>query len=674
MVKIGTVLGGKYEILKQIGRGGMSIVYVAMDIRLNKRWAVKEIKEEGNRNRQALLKGLKIEANILKQADHPVLPRIVDVIDFEGKIFVVMDYIEGRTLSEILKRDGAQPQEQVIEWAKDLCGALQYLHSMNPPVIYRDMKPSNIMVKPDGNVKLIDFGAAKEQCIEKMADTTVLGTRGYAAPEQFGDEEGHGIYRTDERTDIYSLGATLYHVLTGKNPGEPPYEIKPICEWNPELSKGLEKIICKCTMPDPAKRYSSCEELLYDLEHYKELDDAYQRAHLKKKMPFLLCGLLIFCLGAAAVTGYVGKKREQKRNYDDLIVQGCHCVAKGKYQEAAALYTDAITNVDSSRSEAYLELLNLYIYYLDAPEAGLAKMADYIDRGYGGMDKDQRLIFAVAMGYFDVQRDYRTSAFYFDILDRERYPAAPYYSAVALAMSDLNVDYETLLSKLLLFEKENDESGNFENKLMNYKLLCVVYARCLNRMNNADEHLVTVAEKGLELLDGYEGESIKAEYYAIYYQYMAQGYASMGRRFMESDTERGTAYYEQALSCCSLILEIIPKTDGDTIGSISDASLREAKYCQKAEILTALGQYEEACQTYEKAEEEYAYSSISLYVGHLTLLCRMEEQVTTDVAQWDYVKINALYEEGAKVPQMAEDYRWRQLTVKLAPLFEGKGK
>ena len=247
MTRVGTILGGKYEILKKIGQGGMSIVYLAMDTHLNKQWAVKEIKKSKSQNTKTLLKSLQREANILKMVDHPVLPRIVDIINHNGTVFVVMDYIEGRPMSEVLKLEGAQSQEQTIEWAKDLCSALNYLHSMDPPIIYRDMKPSNIMLKPDGKVKLIDFGTAKEFDVESIADTTALGTRGYAAPEQFGDARGRGIYRTDARTDIYSLGATLYHIVTGKNPSEPPYVIKKIRDWNPNLSNGLEKIIDKCT-------------------------------------------------------------------------------------------------------------------------------------------------------------------------------------------------------------------------------------------------------------------------------------------------------------------------------------------------------------------------------------------------------------------------------------------
>ena len=265
MTKEGTVLDGKYEILAEVGRGGMSIVYLARDKRLNKQWAVKEIKNDGKKSAKTLLKGLEREANILKNVDHPVLPRIVDIINQDGTIYVVMDYIEGDTIQDRLKKEGAQPQELVVEWGLQLASALNYLHNMNPPVIYRDMKPSNVMIKPEGGVKLIDFGTAKEYEIENNADTTALGTRGYAAPEQFGDSKGRGIYNTDARTDIYNLGATLYHIVTGKNPCEPPYEIKPIREWNPMLSSGLEKIILKCTQKNADRRYQTIGDLLADL-------------------------------------------------------------------------------------------------------------------------------------------------------------------------------------------------------------------------------------------------------------------------------------------------------------------------------------------------------------------------------------------------------------------------
>ena len=222
MLREGTVLDEKYEILRRIGEGGMSIVYLGRNNRLNMQLAVKEIKNDGSKSTSILLKGLEREANILKDVDHPVIPRIIDIVKYGGTVCVIMDFIEGVNLADKLKSEGALAQEDVIEWSLELASALDYLHSMKPPIIYRDMKPSNVMLRPEGGVKLIDFGTAKTYEIENNADTTALGTRGYAAPEQFGDAQGRGIYKTDARTDIYNLGATLYHIVTGKNPQEPP--------------------------------------------------------------------------------------------------------------------------------------------------------------------------------------------------------------------------------------------------------------------------------------------------------------------------------------------------------------------------------------------------------------------------------------------------------------------
>lgn len=673
MTRVGTVLGGKYEILKKIGQGGMSIVYLAMDTHLNKQWAIKEIKKDKKQDTKTLLKGLQMEANILKMVDHPVLPRIVDIINYKGTVFVVMDYIEGRPLNEVLKLEGAQPQDKVVEWAKDLCSALDYLHSMNPPIIYRDMKPSNIMLKPDGKVKLIDFGTAKEFDVESLADTTALGTRGYAAPEQFGDARGRGIHRTDARTDIYSLGATLYHIITGKNPSEPPYVIKPIREWNPTLSSGLEKILNKCTMPNPDERYQNCAELLYDLEHYEELDDAFKKVCFQKMRSFLVCAGLTVCSAVVAVTGYVGNVRQQRQNYENLMKEGYRYTVQGEYEEAVNTYMEAITEVDGSRSAAYSELMNLYINYMDDAETGLSRVTYYIDQGYQGIDENQELLLSVAMNYFDVLKDYKSSAYYFSLIDEKEHPEAEYYSTIALAMGELNVNYDSLLDSLSMFESTNDSATISINKLMNYRLLCIVYARNLNQIETAASSLITVADKGLALLEDYEDDSIKAEYYTIYNQYLTLAYEHLGDTALEKNPQEAREYYEQALECCDFILGMVSVEENNTIERITDANLREAKYCQKADIYEALGEYEEACAVYEKAEKEYAQTSIALYAGHLSLLCKMQERITTDVEQWDYKTLHALYEEGNQVPDIQKDYRWKQLTQKLSPLFEGNG-
>ena len=224
-----SVFNGKYEVLKEIGRGGMSVVYLAMDKHLNKQWAIKEIRKTGKDKKGTIyVQSLMTEANLMKRLDHPAIPRIVDIVENSEAIYVVMDYVEGESLDKVLEKFGPQPQDVVLDWAKQLADALNYLHSQTPPIIYRDMKPANVMLKPEGTVKLIDFGTAREYKGTNIADTVVLGTPGYAAPEQYGKRE------TDGRTDIYCLGMTMHYLLTGQNPCDQDYEYYPVRHWNAE--------------------------------------------------------------------------------------------------------------------------------------------------------------------------------------------------------------------------------------------------------------------------------------------------------------------------------------------------------------------------------------------------------------------------------------------------------
>lgn len=275
MAQIGTVIDGKYHILKEIGRGGMSTVYLAMDNRLNKTWTVKEIRNTNStRKDQFIIQSLVVEANLMKRLDHPAIPRIVDIIDTGSTLYVIMDYIEGVSLEEIIRNDGPQQEDSVIDWCKQVCEALLYLHNQKPPIIYRDVKPANIILKPDGIIKIIDFGIAREFKQDWNSDTTVLGTKGYAPPEQY-------VGQTDQRSDIYALGMTMHYLLTGVEPraGEPRQAVR---QLNPTLSEGIEAIIDKCVETNPEYRFQSCVDLLYALNNLKYA--AWKYGKRKKKL------------------------------------------------------------------------------------------------------------------------------------------------------------------------------------------------------------------------------------------------------------------------------------------------------------------------------------------------------------------------------------------------------
>ena len=348
MAVFGQVIDDKYEILKLIGEGGMSKVYLAMDKRLNKSWAVKEIEKKAkDRNNEIVVQSAIAEANMIKQLDNPAIVRIVDIIDNGNVIYIIEDFVEGETLEALLDADGAQPEELVVEWGKQLCEAFDYLHTRTPPIIYRDMKPANVMLTPEGKLRVIDFGIAREYKEHNLKDTTSLGTRGYAPPEQFGG-------KTDARSDIYSLGVTLFQLVTGRDPCLASTELKPVRQIDPKLSEGIETIIQKCVQHDPANRYQSCVELLYDLEHISEIGAGYRKQQKKKLRTFLTFVVAtVLCL-IVGVTGTVMRGRTNRLDYEQNIQWARNASTS---QERIGFYATAI-DISPGSVEAYQGMID----------------------------------------------------------------------------------------------------------------------------------------------------------------------------------------------------------------------------------------------------------------------------------------------------------------------------
>ncbi len=699
MTREGTVLDGKYEIWKEVGRGGMSIVYLARDKHLNKQWAVKEIKNDGSKSINTLLKSLEREANILKNVDHPVLPRIVDIIEQEGTIYVVMDFIEGTTISERLKEEGAQPQELVIEWGYQLASALDYLHNMKPPVIYRDMKPSNVMIKPEGGVKLIDFGTAKEYDTENNADTTALGTRGYAAPEQFGDSKGRGIYNTDARTDIYNLGATLYHVVTGMNPCEPPYEMKPIREWNPALSSGLEKIILKCTQPDPNDRYQNCRELMYALEHYNELDDTYRKKNKKKLALFVATVVLAIGAGITSLFGYKGVQRIKMDNYNTYIEAGNNYLIENDYVAAAEEYKKAF-ELDGTDAEAYEKYIQTYIdasheVHEDGStpldlETGLNVVANRVKAGKDGIDKNNAVLFKLAMTYFEELGDYKTAAKYFYMInkaDPDTGALAEYYLSVSSILSSTNVDAAELMDEIDRFADYNRTNFTNDNinKFVNYKTLGRIYATYINYSGVA-EKAEEVMLQAIDDLEHYTGTELDVnEYYFAYYDDLTVIYQTLAEQsgdelLRAQNYVSAVSYVDEYLN----ILEIkVDEADDADIGGGSDNRFNTAYYnkmTSKASYYIAMGKMADAEKVYQTAEERLGKTNVlssKLYAEHMDALYTDCENSSTDPTSWPRLvpdkmkRLLELYREGKDVKDIDSNKTWKKRKDTLDLLSRG---
>lgn len=262
---LGQKIEDKYELIQLLGRGGIVWTYIGRDI-TGKMWTVKVCDKTSPNFSDYQRNAIMQEAHMMMRFNHPAIPKVNDLIENENRIIVVREYIEGSTLHELLTKNGSFSEHDVRYFGQCLADALLYMHRFDPPYIYRDMKPMNAMVTPSRAVKLIDFGIAMEYRPGATSDIDYLGTKGYAAPEQYG---GKGAI--DSRTDIYGLGMTLYHLLTGIAPNEPPYETPPIRQVKPEITKGMEYIVHKCIAPNPDERYQNCEELLLDLNNIQNL-------------------------------------------------------------------------------------------------------------------------------------------------------------------------------------------------------------------------------------------------------------------------------------------------------------------------------------------------------------------------------------------------------------------
>jgi tRNA A-37 threonylcarbamoyl transferase component Bud32 len=263
----GALLNGRYAILEVVGRGGMGRVYRALDTRLDITVAVKEMTERdlSPEDREMAVRQFEREAKLLGQLYHGNLPRVTDYFVEEEHCYLVMEFVVGRTIESLLRaaKGQAMPLVSVLDWAIQLSDVLTYLHGQDPPIVFRDIKPANIMLQEDGTVKLIDFGIARRFQQGATKDTLLYGSPGYSPPEQYGRAQ------TDPRSDIYALGATLHHLLTGRDPSSTPFKFPTIRSLNPDLPAALDIFISKCVEMDEEKRIQTAEEARDTLIHIR---------------------------------------------------------------------------------------------------------------------------------------------------------------------------------------------------------------------------------------------------------------------------------------------------------------------------------------------------------------------------------------------------------------------
>ncbi|MEG0296842.1 MAG: serine/threonine-protein kinase [Clostridium sp.] len=640
MIQIGQLVDDRYEILKEIDRGGMSIVYLATDNRLKKSVVVKDVRKSKKIDHDTLIKCLQAEVDLLKDLDHPNLPKIYDIIDNRGSIYVVMDYIEGESLKKKFKREGKINVNDIITWAKQISDVLGYLHTRKPaPIIYRDMKPDNIMLTPEGKIKLIDFGIAIK---EDDTETTRFGTGTYAAPEQVLNNV------TDARTDIYSLGVTLHQLVTGKT-YKSNTDLPPIRTIDPSLPEGLERILAKCTQQDPGDRYQNCIELSRDLKNIDKLTATYKKEVIIKIMPFILSVTFILIGILITVIGSNGLKSIKRNEYKAILNEAGAKLMEGNTTDAIRLVDKAITEVDSKRPEGYIYLLDIY-KMIENPKEGIAKVEGYMDQKYGNVDKNDEVLFNVGMNYMDT-KNYQMAMTYFEKVNKRKMPDVKYYKSIATSLSSMNINYATFTQQLEEFERYNDALPNDESKLINYLTLCNIFGSYKGQISEANDRIIEIFNKADKVITSLEDESLENKYKLDFYQQLAQAFHSKGSAEDDSNSERAKKYYESALEYYKVLLD-------------EGYPYQDIIYIKKGDIYLEVKNYDKALEEYRTAIERNE-NSIKAYCKLIEAFVDVE-QSKQQGQNYDIVK--DYYTKVSRIEGSSKDEDYKKLTRRLSNL------
>ncbi len=428
MIQSGDVLAGNYEIIREIGSGGTGIIYLAMHIHLKKKVVVKKIKDHfvGQVNARA-------EVDILKNLHHTNLPQVYDFLVIDSSIYTVMEYIEGMDLKQYLEQGYSFPEELLKGWLRDLCQVLDYLHNQNPPILHSDIKPANLMVDENFRIYLIDFNIS----IDGETSKDVQGiSQWYAAPEQYQNamEVMRGRaprFTLDGRMDLYSLGATFYHLMTGRLPAMDPVtgEVTDILAFDIPYSDGLKSVISKAMKKDPAKRFPTAKKMLQAVENTEKMDPVYRR-YEKLQLGSIFLWLFLMIMGGLSI--YYGNWQRAVETW------------QASYRE---LYV-------SVENEDEVEIIS----------KGTAMINSFKLRGYlkKNVDKKAEIFHIVGDSYFR-QEEWDQAELYYENAWRNNASSEEYFSDYIITLIR---EGETNKAKIIIDEDGNHIFSHGENYLI----------------------------------------------------------------------------------------------------------------------------------------------------------------------------------------------------------------
>lgn len=510
------VLRDRYKTIAQIGQGGMSVVHFAQDLNIGSYWAIKQVKNNSSVEFDAFLK----EVELLASLSHSDIPRIVDRIEIGDDYFVVMDFISGTSLSKIVNIEGPQQEEKVIQWGVKICSIMEYLHSSDPaieknPIVYRDLKPDNVMLTPAGEIKLIDFGIAREYTPGKRLAGESLGTRGYAAPEQYKGASNI----LGESSDIYTLGATLYYLSTGFTPDVPPNGIPSVRSKNTNLSDSFEYVVAKCTADNPENRYQSFSEVKADLENIKHLSAIYRKKMKRRLVLFWTSLIMSFVFAFIGWRGYINVQVELQDRFQAAYQKATSYEREKDYINASKYYVEALKAKPADR-ETHILLYNSLLPHDNEENHREKTMSaideihkSYLDNKESPMYRDPQLAYisarkcieiedvqysTMALNYIDLIKD---SSVYKDGDLSARELNALEVIAAFQTQDSATADFETFFQTLADLEEYTDSSDlTPDESLDNYYMLIRMYSTYPTGIEGAYEKVYEIGNKARAVL------------------------------------------------------------------------------------------------------------------------------------------------------------------------------
>lgn len=597
-----SVFADTYTILEKLGEGSGGVVYKAYHKRLKKEVVIKKLREKSvdmQMNRQ--------EVDILKNLNHMYLPQVLDFLVEGNDIYTVMSYIPGRSFKELLEEGFPFRPNQLIRWGMQLCSALNYLHSQNPPIIHGDIKPANIMLTPEGNICLIDFNISFF-----LDETTVLGyTDGYTSPEQYiialDRESVYSLpkYSTiDEKSDIYSLGATFYHLVTGKKIKN-HREIPDAGLLTERTSEVFAETLLKAIQIDPADRYQSAYEMFRAFQGISKKDKRYQA--LLRKQCAARVGLAVLLAGFIILGGYGIHIRRLERidRYNELVEQQKDFRKEGAYEKEAEKYKEASALLPSALESYYQNARSLYEQKKYEECIGFIEYDILENEKIDLLDEGMADVFYLKADSHFVQKEYREAVEAYELLFQYGGFQAVYYRDYAIALA-YDGEYEQARETL----ERAIETGLAEDS--------VYYAK--GEIEKSMEEPDSAAEEFRQCISLTKDDSLKARAYTM----LSMVYEEQGDRMKEREALL-EARETLPIGNQMLIIERLIQVDIDIAEGAEGAAYRDEAIALLHEVVN---QGWDTYDTYDNLAVLYEKQGNLASAGEI--LDQMEEGFGTD--------------------------------------------